>query len=61
MPKTAPCLKVPKSQGEKAIAAASKLELIDKALVIERDEADLCIPLVRQPYISELELSLIHI
>jgi len=55
MPKTAPCLKIPKSQGEKAIAAASKLKLVDKSLVIERDEKCLCIPLVRQPYSSELE------
>jgi tRNA (guanine37-N1)-methyltransferase len=55
MPKTAPCLKVPKSFGEKAIAAASKLKLVDKTLAIERDEEYLCIPLVRQPYVGELE------
>ena len=55
MPKTATCLKVPKNQGEKAIALASKLALIDKSLGIERDEIDLCIPLVKQPEADELE------
>jgi tRNA (guanine37-N1)-methyltransferase len=33
---------------------AFKLELIDKLLVIQRDEDSLCIPLVRQPKLEEL-------
>ena len=37
MPKTAVCLKVPKKQGKAAIAAASKLGLMDKALVVLHD------------------------
>ena len=49
MSKSTICIKVPKKQGEKAIALANKLELIDKSLEIQRDEDDLCIPLVRQP------------
>ena len=50
----ATCIKVPKTQGEKTIALANKLELIDKTLGIERNENHLCIPLVRQPTEDEL-------
>jgi len=49
MPKHTVCLKVPKSQGEKAIALAGKLGLIDKSLGIQREEESLFVPLVRQP------------
>ena len=49
MPKTTVCLKVQKIQGEKAIALAGKLGLIDKSLSIGRKEVTLCIPLIRQP------------
>ena len=49
MPKSTICIKVPKKQGEKARALANKLEFIDKSLEIQRDEINLCIPLLRQP------------
>jgi tRNA (guanine37-N1)-methyltransferase len=54
MPKTAHCLKVPKKQGEKAIALAAKLGLIDKTLSIGREDYWLCIPLTREPETLEL-------
>ncbi|MGD6809484.1 MAG: class I SAM-dependent methyltransferase [Candidatus Bathyarchaeia archaeon] len=54
MPRTV-CFKVPKSLGEKAISLAHKLELVNKALLIQRQQDHLCIPLVKQP--SEDELS----
>jgi tRNA (guanine37-N1)-methyltransferase len=54
MPKTTISIKLPKKQGEKAIALANKLGLIDKSLEIQRDETNLCIPLVRQPDQNEL-------
>jgi tRNA (guanine37-N1)-methyltransferase len=54
MPKSTLCIKVPKSQGEKTIALACKLELIDKSLGIQRDEDNLCIPLVGQPAENEV-------
>ena len=49
MPKPALCLKTPKQQGEKNIATARKLALIDTSLEIQRDQGSLYIPLVRQP------------
>jgi tRNA (guanine37-N1)-methyltransferase len=55
MPKNAICLKVPKKQGEKAIALVAKLGLIDKSLGIGREADWLCVPLVRQPEAAELE------
>jgi tRNA (guanine37-N1)-methyltransferase len=54
MPKTSVCLKVPKHQGEKAIALATRLGLMDKSLGIEREGESLCIPLVREPQEAEL-------
>lgn len=54
MPKTSTCLKVPKNQGEKAIALANKHGLIDKSLGIQHDESHLCIPLIRRPKQTEL-------
>ncbi len=54
MQKTAVCIKVPKKQGETAIALASKLGVLDKSLEIERDETNLCIPLVRELEENEL-------
>lgn len=53
MPK-ADCLKVAKDQGEKIIALAHKLALIDKGFVIQRKENHLLIPLVRKPNKDEL-------
>jgi tRNA (guanine37-N1)-methyltransferase len=55
MPKTAVCLKIPKKQGEKAIALAAKLGLIDRSLGIGREGDWLCVPLTRQPQLSELD------
>jgi tRNA (guanine37-N1)-methyltransferase len=51
--KTAICIKVPKKQGETALALASKLGLLDKSLLIQRDQESLCIPLKRQPHEDE--------
>ena len=56
MPKSTICIKVPKKQGEKAIALANKLGLIDKSLEIQRDETNLCIPLLRQPDENEVTM-----
>lgn len=53
MPKTSVCIKIPKQQGEIAIAIASKLELIDKTLTIQKEEGNLCVPLLRQPQENE--------
>jgi tRNA (guanine37-N1)-methyltransferase len=55
MAKSAVCLKVPKKQGEVAIALAAKLGLMDKGLAVDRDSEFLFIPLSRQP--NETELS----
>lgn len=55
MDKTAVCLKVPKRQGEKAIALANELGVLDKLLLIQRSQEDICIPLVRQ--LEEQELA----
>ena len=50
------CLKVPKNLGETVISLAHKLDIVDKALFIERKhDTHLCIPLVRLP--NEHELS----
>ncbi len=49
MPKTTVCLRVPKQQGQTALALASELGLLDKLLLIKRDEENICIPLHRQP------------
>jgi tRNA (guanine37-N1)-methyltransferase len=54
MVKPSVCIKVPKSQGEKTIALATKFGLADKSLVIQREEDNLCIPLVREPEGIEL-------
>ncbi len=48
MPKPTICIRTPKKQGQKVIALASKLGLIDKSLEIQRNEVSLCIPIVRQ-------------
>ncbi len=55
MQKTAVCIKVPKEQGENAIATVSRLGVLDKSLEIQRDEKNLCIPIVRQLEDEELE------
>ncbi len=48
------CLKVPKSLGENVISLVHKLELINKALLIQRQDEQLWVPLVRQPNETEL-------
>lgn len=59
MPKEAPCLKVPKIMGERALVLANKLDINDKTLEIQKDTTNLiCIPLTRQP--EEKELSLLR-
>jgi hypothetical protein len=55
MPKPTTCLKIPKKQGEKTIALANKLGLMDKMQGIQRDQNNLCIPLIRQPRENELK------
>jgi tRNA (guanine37-N1)-methyltransferase len=54
MPRPSVYIKVQKSQGEKTIILATKLGLADKSLVIQREEASICIPLVREPEGIEL-------
>ncbi len=54
MPKSSICVKVPKNQGQKTLALANKLQLTDKLLEIQRNEDNLCIPLIRQPQENEL-------
>ncbi len=54
MPRPSVCIKVPKSQGERAITLATKFGLADKSLVIQREEENLYIPLVREPKGIEL-------
>jgi tRNA (guanine37-N1)-methyltransferase len=49
-----PCLKVPKAQGEKAIALARKLNLLNRDFKIQRLEDCLCIPLTRKPLRADL-------
>jgi tRNA (guanine37-N1)-methyltransferase len=54
MPKDAISLKIPKNQGEKAIALAVKMKFFDKSLEIGRDEKSLYVPLLRKPKGNEL-------
>ena len=49
MPKKAPCLKIPKKQGQKIIATISRLGFFDKSLKIERDQDSIYVPLARLP------------
>jgi tRNA (guanine37-N1)-methyltransferase len=57
MPKSSTCIKISKKHGQKIIALASKLELIDKSLEIEREQESLCIPLARQ--LGEKDLAML--
>jgi len=50
-----PCLKVPKAQGEKAIALARKLNLLNRNFKIQRLEDNLYIPLTRKPVRADLK------
>ena len=50
-----PCLKVPKAQGEKAIALARKLNLLNRDFKIQRLEDHLYIPLTQKPFRVDLK------
>ncbi len=50
-----PCLKVPKAQGEKAIALAIKLNLLNRGFKIQRLEDHLYIPITRRPLSADLK------
>ncbi len=54
MPRPSVCVKVPKTSGEKTITLLTKFGLVDKSLVIQREEEFLYIPLVREPQGIEL-------
>jgi len=54
MPRPSVCIKVSKSQGEKTIMLATSLGFLDKSLVIQREDASLCIPLLREAQGIEL-------
>ncbi|MEM4243192.1 MAG: class I SAM-dependent methyltransferase family protein [Candidatus Bathyarchaeia archaeon] len=55
MPETAYCIRVAKTNGEKALTLAKKLALLNKSLEIQKDNSYLYIPLIRQPEAKELE------
>jgi tRNA (guanine37-N1)-methyltransferase len=55
MPKEVRCLRVPKKQGEKAIALTSKAKIVDKEFEIRRNEDFLYLPLVSQPSENSLK------
>jgi len=50
-----PCLKVPKALGEKAIALARKLNLLNRDFKIQRLEDHLYIPLTQKPIRADLK------
>jgi len=50
-----PCIRVEKIYGEKAIAIAKKLGLLDRDLMVQRDQDYLHIPLIREPQKSDLK------
>lgn len=56
MPKTSVSLKIPKKQGEKAIALAIKFDLLNPSLDIGRDENNLFVPLNKELTADELSL-----
>ncbi len=56
MPKKSICIKVPKIHGEKTILLVRKLGFIDRNLEIQRNRNFLYIPLIHQPYESQLEI-----
>ena len=51
----APCLKVKKTLGEKAIQLASEMSLLSHDLKIDQVNDHLCIPLTSEPHIAEME------
>jgi len=55
MSKESICIKVPKAHGEKAIALAKELKILDKELEIQRNTDHIYIPVIRQPLKSEID------
>jgi tRNA (guanine37-N1)-methyltransferase len=55
MPTKSLCIKVPKTQGEKTLRAASKMEIRNKELEIQKNTRSIYVPLTRKP--SETELA----
>jgi len=51
----APCIRVEKTQGEKAIIIAKRLNLLDRNLRVQRQQDYLYIPLIREPQKTDLE------
>jgi tRNA (guanine37-N1)-methyltransferase len=51
----APCLKVPKNIGEKAIRLGNKLNILNHELKVQQIDNHLCIPLTREPPFDLLE------
>jgi tRNA (guanine37-N1)-methyltransferase len=51
----APCLKVPKASGEKAIRLGNQLNIFDHELKVQQVSNHLCIPLIREPSPALLE------
>jgi tRNA (guanine37-N1)-methyltransferase len=49
MPQQVRCLRIPKKQGEKAIALANEAQIIDKNYQVRKNEDFLYIPLIGQP------------
>jgi len=49
MPKKVRCLRVPKKQGEKAIALTIEAKVVDKEFEVQRNEDFLYIPLISKP------------
>jgi tRNA (guanine37-N1)-methyltransferase len=52
----APCLKVPKNFGEKAIRLGNELDIFNRDLQVQQIGSYLCIPLVREPLPAVLEV-----
>jgi tRNA (guanine37-N1)-methyltransferase len=52
----APCLKVPKTMGEKAIRLGNKLNILSHTLKVQQIDNYLCIPLAREPPPAILEV-----
>ena len=55
MSKESLCVRVPRIYGEKAIIQATKLEIVNRELEIQRNTDSIYVPLIRQPEKSELE------
>jgi tRNA (guanine37-N1)-methyltransferase len=56
MPTKSLCIKVPKTQGEKTLLVASKLEIRNKKLEIQKNTHSIYVPLTRKPSKTELAM-----